>query len=233
MAVLGLVPLGYWLCLAWRRLGLAINLLGLGYGCLATGCAWFGAAWVWLWLCSAWCRLAINGYGLAPLGYWLCLVPLGYWLCLAWHRLGLAVNGYGLAIAAWLWLCLAPLGLGYGRLIWLLMAMAWCRLAMAVLVWRRLAWHRLGLAVNGYGLAIAVWLWPLAKNIKREPLSRERDKVVLRITGSMQSLEPPLSPPSLKCIILLLVERGRDSNNRVPFTYCTFSSLASIKYYSL
>jgi hypothetical protein len=132
------------------------------------------AAWAWLWPLD----LAINGYGLVPLGY----------------------GGFGLA----------PLG-----------------------YWLSLAWHRLGLAVNGYGLAIAVWLWPLAKNIKREPLSRERDKVVLRITGSMQSLEPPLSPPSLKCIILLLVERGRDSNNRVPFTYCTFSSLASIKYYSL
>jgi hypothetical protein len=162
-----------------------------------------GATWAWLWPLD----LAINGYGLVPLGY----------------------GGFGLAP-----LGLAPLGL--------LMAMAWCRLAMAALAWRRLAplgywlslaWHRLGLAVNGYGLAIAVWLWPLAKNIKREPLSRERDKVVLRITGSMQSLEPPLSPPSLKCIILLLVERGRDSNNRVPFTYCTFSSLASIKYYSL
>jgi hypothetical protein len=78
------------------------------------------------------------------------LVPLGYWLCLAWHRLGLAVNGYGLAIAAWLWLCLATLGLGYGRLIWLLMAMGWCRLAMAAF----LGWHRLGLAVNGYAMAM-------------------------------------------------------------------------------
>jgi hypothetical protein len=67
------------------------------------------AAWAWLWLC-----LVPLGYGgswlgaaclLAVLG----LVPLGYWLSLAWHRLGLAVNGYGLAIAAWLW----PLGLGY------------------------------------------------------------------------------------------------------------------------
>jgi len=82
------------------------------------------AAWAWLWLC-----LVPLGYGgswlgaaclLAVLG----LVPLGYWLSLAWHRLGLAVNGYGLAIAAWLWplgswlldmavLGLAPLGLGY------------------------------------------------------------------------------------------------------------------------
>ena len=87
------------------------------------------------------------------------LAPLGYWLCLAWHRLGLAVNGYGLAIAAWLWplgswlwLCLAwrrlglannPLGLGYGgRLIWLLMAMA---------AWAWL-WRPLDLAINGYGL---------------------------------------------------------------------------------
>ena len=88
-------------------------------------------------------------------------MPLGHWLSLAWHRLGLAVNGYGLAIAAWLWLCLAPLGLGYGRLIWLLMAMGWCRLAMAALALCRLAWHRLGLAVNGYARLGAAWLWRL------------------------------------------------------------------------
>jgi len=48
-----LVPLGYWLCLAWRRLGLAINPLGLGYGC-----AWLGAAW--LLMAMAWRRLAIG-----------------------------------------------------------------------------------------------------------------------------------------------------------------------------
>jgi hypothetical protein len=54
--------------------------------------------------------LAINGYGLVPLGYGgFGLAPLGYWLFLAWHRLDLAINGYGMAIAAWLW----PLGLGY------------------------------------------------------------------------------------------------------------------------
>jgi hypothetical protein len=125
MAVLGLVPLGYWLCLAWRRLGLAINPLGLGYVRLATGCAWLGAAWVWLlirlglamaawawlWLCLAWCRLAINGYGLAP---------LGYWLCLAWCRLTIGCAWLG---GAWAWLlirlgsAMAVLGLvqlGYG-----------------------------------------------------------------------------------------------------------------------
>ena len=65
-----------------------------------------GATWAWLWPLD----LAINGYGLVPLGYGgFGLAPLGYWLFLAWHRLGLAINGYGLAIAAWLW----PLGLGY------------------------------------------------------------------------------------------------------------------------
>jgi len=58
MAVLGLVPLGYWLCLAWRRLGLAINPLGLGYGRLGLAMAVLGAAWQWLLL--AWCRLATS-----------------------------------------------------------------------------------------------------------------------------------------------------------------------------
>jgi hypothetical protein len=56
-------------------------------------------------------------------------------------------------MAAWLLdmavLGLAPLGLGYGRLIWLLMAMAWYRLAMTALAWRRLA--ELGLAPLGLG----------------------------------------------------------------------------------
>jgi len=56
-------------------------------------------------------------------------------------------------MAAWLLdmavLGLAPLGLGYGHLIWLLMAMAWYRLAMTALAWRRLA--ELGLAPLGLG----------------------------------------------------------------------------------
>jgi len=82
----GLAPLGYWLCLVWAwlliRLGLAM------------------AAWAWLWPLD----LAINAYGLVPLGYGgFGLAPLGYWLCLAW--LG----------AAWLVavLGLAPIRLGY------------------------------------------------------------------------------------------------------------------------
>ena len=105
----GLAPLGYWLCLAWRRLGLAINPLGLGYGRLATGCAWLGAAWVWLlirlglamaawawlWLCLAWCRLAI---GCAWLG--------GAW---AWLLIRL-----GLAMSAWLLAVLGLVLLGFG-----------------------------------------------------------------------------------------------------------------------
>ena len=69
MAMAWQSPLGYgrlalgswiWLCLAWRRLGLAINPLGLGYG---------GRL---IWLLMAMGRpldLAINGYGLVPLGY--------------------------------------------------------------------------------------------------------------------------------------------------------------------
>jgi len=51
-----LLALAKWLCLALagglalarlarRRLGLVINPLGLGYGRLATGCAWLGATW--------------------------------------------------------------------------------------------------------------------------------------------------------------------------------------------
>ncbi len=63
MAVLGLVPLGYWLCLAWHRLGLAVN----GYAKFGAAWAWLlirlglaMAAWAWLWLCLAWCRLAIG-----------------------------------------------------------------------------------------------------------------------------------------------------------------------------
>jgi len=83
---------------------------------LATGCARLGGAWAWLLIrlglaMAAWAwlwplDLAINGYGLVPLGYGgFGLAPLGYWLFLAWHRLGLAIsNGYGLAIAAWAWL---------------------------------------------------------------------------------------------------------------------------------
>jgi len=42
LAVLGLVPLVYWLCLAWRQLGLAINLLLLGYGRLGLAMAVLG-----------------------------------------------------------------------------------------------------------------------------------------------------------------------------------------------
>jgi hypothetical protein len=38
----GLAPLGYWLCLAWRQLGLAINLLLLGYGRLGLAMAVLG-----------------------------------------------------------------------------------------------------------------------------------------------------------------------------------------------
>jgi hypothetical protein len=101
-----LAPLGYWLCLAWSRLGLVINPLWFGYGRLATGCAWLGAAWAWLlirlglamaawawlWLCLAWCRLAMAA--------------------LAWRRLAIGCAWLG---AAWLLaaLGLAPIGLGY------------------------------------------------------------------------------------------------------------------------
>jgi len=42
LAVLGLVPLVYWLCLAWHQLGLAINLLLLGYGRLGLAMAVLG-----------------------------------------------------------------------------------------------------------------------------------------------------------------------------------------------
>jgi len=109
----GLAPLGYWLCLAWSRLGLVINPLRLGYGRLATGCAWLGAAWAWLlirlglamaawaWLGAAWLwRLWLGAaWLLAVLG----LVPLGYWLRLAWRQLGLAINLLGLGYGcAWL-----------------------------------------------------------------------------------------------------------------------------------
>jgi hypothetical protein len=61
------------------------------------------AAWAWLWPLD----LAINGYG---------LVPLGYWLFLAWHRLAIGCSWLG---TAWAWLLAmamawqSPLGLGY------------------------------------------------------------------------------------------------------------------------
>jgi hypothetical protein len=91
----GLAQLGYWMCLAWSRLGLVINPLGLGYGC-----AWLGAAWLWRLL--AWCRLAIGCD----------------WLSGAWaFRLGLAINllglGYGRLGLAMAVLGLVPLGLDY------------------------------------------------------------------------------------------------------------------------
>jgi hypothetical protein len=45
-------------------------------------------AWGWLWLCLAWCRLGLTINGNG-------LAPLGYWLCLVWAwlliRLGLAM----------------------------------------------------------------------------------------------------------------------------------------------
>ena len=65
MAMAWQSPLGYgrlalgswiWLCLAWRRLGLAINPLGLGYG----------GRLIWLLMAMAWGRLA--ELGLAPIG---------------------------------------------------------------------------------------------------------------------------------------------------------------------
>ncbi len=83
----GLAPLGYWLCLAWCRLAIGCAWLGANWAWLLICFCLAMAAWAWLWLC-----LAINGYG---------LTPLGYWLCTTWRRLGLAIN---------------PLGLGYGRL---------------------------------------------------------------------------------------------------------------------
>jgi hypothetical protein len=101
-----LLALAKWLCLALagglalarlarRRLGLVINPLGLGYGRLATGCAWLGAAWAWLLICLG---LAMAAWA------WL-------WLCLAWCRLAIGCTWLG---AAWLLaeLGLVPIGLG-------------------------------------------------------------------------------------------------------------------------
>ena len=61
---------------------------------------------------------------------------------------------------------LAALGLGYGRLIWLLMAMAWCRLAMAALAWRRLA---IGCSWLG-----TTWAWLLMAMAWQSPLGYGR-----------------------------------------------------------
>jgi hypothetical protein len=121
----GLAPLGYWLCLSWCRLSIGCAWLGANWAWLLICFCLAMAAWAWLWLC-----LAINGYGLAPLGYWLCLV---------WCRLGLVIN---------------PLGLGYGRLAtgcaWLGAAWAWLliRLGLAMAAWLLAV---LGLAPLGLG----------------------------------------------------------------------------------
>jgi hypothetical protein len=106
------------------------------------------AAWAWIWLCLAWCRLGLTiiGNGLAPFGYWLCLV---------WRRLGLVINllglGYGRLATGCAWLgaarawLLIRLGLAMAAWTWLWLCLAWCRLAMAAL----------GLVPLGYWLCLA------------------------------------------------------------------------------
>ena len=70
---------------------------------------------------------------------------------LAWHRLGLAVNGYAKFGAAWAWL-LIRLGLAMAAWAWLWLCLAWCRLAIGC-TWLGAAWllAELGLAPIGLG----------------------------------------------------------------------------------
>ena len=76
------------------------------------------------------------------------LAPLGYWLCLAWCHLSIGCAWLG---ANWAWLLIC--GLGYGCA-WLLMAMAWRRLATGC-AWFGAAWAWLLIRL---GLAMAAWL---------------------------------------------------------------------------